>query len=552
MSGISYTASNNNNKNRESGGAIIKACGKLLVGALALTAGLVGLAAVGTVKAVSALTKVSVEAYRNHKVKQAEEHQAIMKEAAKRRGHKIKLENRNSERSAEQVQFTRQTRTELLKGSGNLFNDIDDVGKISSGLSDTLDKIEKLSQENAEKLKALEKNHLRLMMEHTMKLTEAANSGKQLLEKTTSDMNTECENTISCWHKESEELSREYASRLRTVIDNAEKELKTSYENMHREAKDISSSKAENSAKMKQLAGTAIRDAAYLIKMISEHKGSEVYASGKVPMLLASYRSAVSDFESGNYETSFSTAQNVTMLANGILYDVVAGHARTTAAADQLTVRAAKLSEQLDSIHSVTFIHEGKTYKDDLYRFNKAAFGACKKKLDELWLTISPDMSEAEIRDTELAMKKLERSFSNIYLNSWDRMTGSYYTKDKAEVVSAALAKAGFSVEDYAFEGGDEGENLHINLRNSISKEKITLVIKCNSNGDPSAALHHYGKDNITSALPDVQLQNELVRIVGEALGVKLICNKQGQVSDDLDAQNLDMQKNKKRKLNEQ
>lgn len=552
MSGISYTPSNKNDKNKNSEGAVLKACGKLLVGTLTLAAGLVGLAAVGTVKAVSALTKVSVKAYREHKVKQAEKNQAVMKESARQKGQKIKFSNRNAERKAEQMNFTRQTRIELLNGSGNLFNDIEDGSKISGELSDTLDRLEKLSRENSENLRALEERNLRLMEEHTLKLTEAVGSGKPLMEKTTSDMNAACDNVINSWHRESEEISREYAAAIRTAIDSAEKELRTSYENMRREASEISSTRLEKVRKIRKLADTAIHDAAYLIKTISEHEGSKAYTSEKVPMLLASYRSAVRDFESGSYETSFSTAQNVTMLASGILYDVVVGHARTAAAADELTVRAAKLSEQLNSLHSVTFVHEGRTYKDDLYRFNRAGFGVCKKKLDELWLAISPDMSETEIAETELAMKKLERSFNNIYLNSWNRMTGSYYTKDKAEAVSKALAKAGFSVEDYAFEGGDESENLHINLVNSISKERVTLVIRCDSDGDSNCEVHIYDRDNKNTSLPDVQLQEEIIRIVGRELGVELICNRQGQFSDDMDAQNLEKQQNKKRKFDKQ
>ena len=115
----------------------------------------------------------------------------------------------------------------------------------------------------------------------------------------------------------------------------------------------------------------------------------------------------------------------------------------------------------------------------------------------------------------------------------------AYSENDKAGVVVDALEAQGFRMEDYAYESDIEGNPMHINLVNDISKERLTVVLTPASNGI-QINVHNYGVDGTGN----IQSQNMIQQILQNTLGTHGTCHNPGGVSAQTGASDLAGTKN--------
>lgn len=119
------------------------------------------------------------------------------------------------------------------------------------------------------------------------------------------------------------------------------------------------------------------------------------------------------------------------------------------------------------------------------------------------------------------------------------KMILAYSENDKAGVVVDALEEQGFRMEDYAYESDIEGNPMHINLVNDISKERLTVVLTPAPNG-VQINVHNYGSDG----MGNVQTQNMIQQVLQKALGHKGTCHNPGGVSVQVSESDLTNTKN--------
>ena len=536
-------AARNKERRREIANQLASVCAKLLVGAVTMTASVIGMAAYGTAKGVTALARAGVRSYREHKIEAARQKQEEMQMAAQRRGRTYTYHDPGRQAEQAQTQMQKDVRTELLSGSGMLFDDVSREAATAE-TAESVETLERLIRGTQEQREALSRRHMKKLAASAEQMLAAASGGGSQAQRSLEETGKRCEEIIGTWKEESQRISREHAAQLHRRMEAGSRQMEASYTQMLAQAKAMAADQQELQHRLKELADDAIRDAAYLLRKLTGLGGAAVYAREHIALLTAQLNRSHAAYRSGSYETAYGLAQNLSMEIQSHMCDVLCEQEKEETEREALTIRAAMLAEQMEGIGDVSFVHKGVTYRDDLRRYNKAGFGGCRRRMDELWLMLHEHMSAEERREAGAELSRLEWSFRNICDCAWERMLGAYYTNDMAGDVAAAFLEQGFTIEDQGYEGGTDGGRLHINFVNPVSGEKITVSLDSDGKGNPDASLHQFGDGR--SEQPDLARQEQLVGIMEEALHTKMQCSNPGQESVQFEEADIQAQKKKR------
>ena len=110
----------------------------------------------------------------------------------------------------------------------------------------------------------------------------------------------------------------------------------------------------------------------------------------------------------------------------------------------------------------------------------------------------------------------------------------AYTENDTASDITAAMEEQGYDMDGYAYEGGEEGNPIHVNFINRISGNKVTVILSPKADGI-HVDVHDYGADGTA----DVQRQDEIRHLIEETLNIQIHCSGRGTVSSHTQAADL-------------
>ena len=93
-------------------------------------------------------------------------------------------------------------------------------------------------------------------------------------------------------------------------------------------------------------------------------------------------------------------------------------------------------------------------------------------------------------------------------------------------------------MEGYAYERDEEGNAIHINYVNSISNEKVTVVLTPSSDGI-RVDVHNYGTNSV-SGMEDATRQDSIRQLIENTLNIHISCTNRGKSSTNISASDLD------------
>lgn len=526
MSGDTYYRTDTENKNNtpppsppaqraQSDAQIAKAFGKMTVGAAQVTAVAVGLAVYGAVKGSIALAKWGAKAYKKHKEENELAENLLMQkmnESVKKR-----REKESSVQEKTHIRLLPYQRMTLRQPSAA-------VKEIKAHTeqfrTDTETKLLAAEKENSARLSSLEN---KLSSDSVIKIAE------------------EFDRISDRWKRQQKAVTDTELKTLHARLDRAFHELRQGY---------------EKSKSMKQadrlLAEQALSDARCLTEEIAKMPGTAVYAEKDIELLCQKFIRAAGYFERNDYELCYAEAADLIIQSKEVCLDIMKKSAESKRIETELLTELAGLAEST-SADEVEFVHKGRKYKDNLHRFCPDGWKALEKSISAIFPLVHENMTEAEIHQVKHLILNSHKDLYSVYRHSWNKLIGAYHENDVASDIARTFKAQGYEVEGHAYECGVEGEKLHINFINRISKDRVTLVLDADGK-DISASLHQYASSS--SRIPDEEKQNRLMELVGKAIrsetgkNVSVVCKTPHQNSTETKQADLKLHESKKQNIN--
>ena len=529
MSGTSYSYTSSREDRTETmvnnSAAAAKAGAAIVAGTAMVTAAAAGLLVVGAVKAVKAIGKLSVEAYKKYKVHEAEKQLAY---------HQLYL------RGQEILKKKKQDAAKISAYKKELHNSVSGFAPsskdVSSEVSDAVKRIEALESSLQRDSKTAEEKMLADMRNIRL---ESENGAKTVEEKTAEEMQRKTQDILSDWEEMSRKIVDNYADKQSVQLSSIKSEITGKYNSLNSKIDALHTGTAAKEKAMEQLARLAITDAEAVICHLADRQGAAERTSD-IKLLAANLKNSKQMFNIGHYASAYSQAHNVTLNALDIISDISVEEAKRRNALNALTMQLAQLNEEI-MVNEVYFDYDNKRYKDNLRDYAKRGFSTAMKKLDCLWARIHDDITLAEIAEIRHDAGILQKNFRSVYNLAFNRMISAYYTRDTAVLIKNAFEAQGLEFDDAAYEGDNKGEKLHINFKTK-KNETVTVVVDHDADGEPYIDIHHYS--GRPDALPDHALELSLNKTIQNVTGVKMHCVKPGKFSDSDDC---DLDKAKKK-----
>lgn len=524
MSGTSTsTTTKDTTENRINNNAsATKAAATILTGAVAVAATTVGLLFVGMLKAAKTIGKISVEAYKNHKVKKAQEQLAY---------HQFYLKGQEILKKKEQDTIKINAYKSDLHDSVSEFSS--SSKDISAEVSDAINRIDKLEASLKADTKAAEE---KMLADINKIIIKAENEEKMLKDKTVEAIQKTTQGILTNWEEKSRHIVENYAEKQSSYISSIKSEITNKYNSISSKIDALHADSEAKEKAMEQLARIAVSDAEAVICHLADKQGA-AERSSDIKLLIMNLKNSKKMLNIGHYSAAFSQSHNVTLNALEIISDISVEEAKRKNALNALTMQLAQLNEEM-SVDEVEFNYDGKRYRDNLRKYAKHGFATAMRTIDCLWARIHDDITLAEIAEIKRDAVKLQKNYGSVYNLAFNRMLSSYYTHDTAVLIKKAFEAQGLKYEDSAYEGNTKGQELHINFKTQ-KNETVTVVIDHDSEGKPYINVHHYS--NTPNALPDRALEDTLNKTINNVTGVEMHCVNPGKFSttDDCDLEKV-------------
>ena len=476
--------------------AIAAAAGKLIVGAVAVTAVAGGLAVYGVCKGASALTKYGVKKYREHIASQA------MAEKVMRQNLREIL-NKNDQQTQQRKKLTGSVKNQL--GSYSI------PMRSSKGMTELGKYVGTFSDNTKRSLKSLEEGSLSKLsgIERLIPSQKECDIGW---------IAKECDRITRNWDTQRERIVEDELHNVIQKIDSSATAIKNAYEDMQKRIGSVSDISAQ--IELKKLSETAFSDAVKLIDLLASTPGTTAFEAKNLCDLTQQVNKANHLYEKGDYRGSFTMCTDIIMQGKEVLKDVLIKHQRSEIKREKLTCEIAEVIESIKSLDKIKLTHKGNEYLESLIYYCPKGFEDLQKDATELMCSMHDDMTDFELHEAELKLANLKTNFKSIYRYSWEKAIGSYKTFDCSQRIAREFYKQGYEPEDYKYECDIEGEKLHINFINrKAGNDRVTLVLNIGSTS-AQAHLHQYG--SASRKLPDPAIQKLLGEITKKEIETEM------------------------------
>ena len=253
--------------------------------------------------------------------------------------------------------------------------------------------------------------------------------------------------------------------------------------------------------------------------------------------LLHELNQAIEYYNQGMFDNAYSIASNVTLRCYDELAEGLVQREKTFALLDIIETKLILERSKIASLKHFTFDYKDETYEEDLTRFSPEVFSAISGRLSDIEIILTnPDLSTLIGISHEL--DEISDDIKELIKLSATKLLYAYTENDTAADISSAMKSQGFEMVGYAYEHNVEGNSIHINYLNSISGEKVTVVLTPSSDGI-KVNVHNFGTNSI-SGQEDPIRQDSIRKKKKKTLNIQISCTNRGRSSTNTSAANLD------------
>lgn len=352
---------------------------------------------------------------------------------------------------------------------------------------------------------------------------ERLNRGADILTRNAED---DRRKLLSLWTEQTNQQAESYSKGIHSSLNN----LRDKVQEEKKQFQSFKSRVAEDS-RIRGFAAEQLESAKIIIKTLR-------IEFGYVPdSLIDGYNSAVNYYNNEMYENAYGVASSVTMECYEVLEKELVEREKKQTLADIIKMQIVELRSRLESMQKFEFDYKGERFEEDLLRFTPFA-NSIFLQLDE----IKKKVSDVEKCDFHI-LTRLQHQLSDIDMDIIDctklaaqRLLYAYTENDRASDVTQAMEEQGYDVVGYAYEGGVEGQPIHINFENRVTHGKVTVVLSPSpQNNEIHVDVHDYGADGMA----DTRRQEELRCLIEKTLAISISCSNKGNVSSNVNASDL-------------
>lgn len=252
--------------------------------------------------------------------------------------------------------------------------------------------------------------------------------------------------------------------------------------------------------------------------------------------------SAIEYYNSRDYDISYGKASAIVSQCLQRIQETKMLQREYYSLIDDISDKLFIIQERLAKARSVQIPYNDDLIEEDITRFEPVLFMGLQKQLLALqkrFEAINGYRRNAipELRTLLSDFDDLELDVLSISKFALAKCIFAFSENDEAEIVTDALEEQGFHMVDYAYESQTEGNAMHVNYENDISKEKITVVFTPTEHG-VQVMVHNFGADNESNG--NAQTQRAIQIALEGKLGRQSKCERLGEKSSNLHSANLD------------
>lgn len=261
---------------------------------------------------------------------------------------------------------------------------------------------------------------------------------------------------------------------------------------------------------------------------------------GAVPgSVTEGYNRAVDYFKNGMFEAAYGVAASVILECYDTLEKGIVARERKFAAAELIRLQVVEMQSRIEALKTFHFSYNHEEYEEDLLRFNPF-FGGILSQLKE----VNEHISDAECMDMHMLSRiqnqltELDADISECIKISAQRLVFAYAENDVASNITDVMDEQGYDVDGYAYESGQEGQPIHINFKGRISGDSVTVILspeEIDNTRKIRISVHDYG----VNGEADAKKQDEIRKVLENALNISISCSNRGHVSTNAQAANL-------------
>lgn len=245
---------------------------------------------------------------------------------------------------------------------------------------------------------------------------------------------------------------------------------------------------------------------------------------------------AVDYYNKGMYENAYSIAASVMDECYTALEKGLNERERVYSLLDQLEAKATLQKARIDAVRNFDFNYRGERYEEDLTRFSPELFSAVSRRISEIENRFeNPNLPSLLAASHDL--DEVKGDVDDIIKLSVAKLLYAYTENDTAADITEAMCAQGFEVEGYAYENDVEGNAIHINYYNSISRERVTVVLAPSPDGI-KVSVHNYG-DVRLGTQQEATRQDSIRALIENTLNIPISCSNRGAASTHTQAADL-------------
>lgn len=338
-------------------------------------------------------------------------------------------------------------------------------------------------------------------------------------ERRSSDLHSE-------WSKTSEQLQSEYSNSIMTSFSNMKHTIE--------QGKAVIASlqtEANDDLRKKEYAKKQIETAKAAIMAIEVELG-EVTNS-----FVAELNAAIDYYNQNMFDNAYSKASTITIDCYDYLANALIKREKQYSLLDMIESKVILLNAKIQSLKHFTFDYKQESYEEDLTRFSPEIFAAIADRLSNIEKGLTSS-NLAELISFTHDLDEIKTDIDEVTRISATKLLYAYTENDTAADITSAMKSQGFEMEGYAYERDEEGNAIHINYVNSISNEKVTVVLTPSSDGI-RVDVHNYGTNSV-SGMEDATRQDSIRQLIENTLNIHISCTNRGKSSTNISASNLD------------
>ena len=336
---------------------------------------------------------------------------------------------------------------------------------------------------------------------------------------------------ISEFNNQREALYRAYAQQIESTFD----EISTKIADTHDEIQKFETLLKDDPRKA-SIAEEMIENAKTVLALYQ-------IESGESATLLANdLNSAIEYYNSMDYDISYGKASAIVSQCLQRIQETKMLQREYYSLIDDISDKIFVIQERLAKVCCVRIPYNDDVIEEDITRFEPTLFKGLQKRLVTLqgkYESINGYKRNVipELRTLLSDFGDLELDVLSISKFALAKCIFAFSENDEAEIVTDILEEQGFHMIDYAYESQTEGNAIHVNYENDISKEKLTVVFTPTEYG-VQIMVHNFGVDNEPNG--NVQTQRAIQIALEGKLGRKSKCERLGEKSSNLHSANLD------------